>query len=235
MAKRSKKPLAVASAFHDVEANPVIRPITGRILIVCEGIKTEPNYFKSFNKITNGVYVYEVECIGTATNTIQVVDKAISLRDIQARKGIPYDSVWAVFDKDSFSNKDFNAAILKGESNGIGCAWSNEAFELWYIYHFEHRCTPMSRKDYQQNVTRHISSSTKGFKYQKNLPGMRDILLRNGGDETMAIRHAEQQAAAFSDSRYATHNPCTMVYKLVRQLRGEDEAFNRHLKQDTEI
>ena len=52
------------------------------------------------------------------------------------------------------------------------------------------------------------------------------------GDEARAIHYAQSQAASFDDTRYATHNPCTMVYKLVRLLRGEDKEFNKKIMKD---
>lgn len=52
------------------------------------------------------------------------------------------------------------------------------------------------------------------------------------GDEARAIRYAESQVDSFDDTRYATHNPCTMVYKLVRLLRGEDREFNKKIMND---
>ncbi len=52
------------------------------------------------------------------------------------------------------------------------------------------------------------------------------------GDEDRAILFAQKQADSFKDTRYATHNPCTMVYKLVRLLLGKDEEFNRKIKED---
>ena len=76
--------------------------------------------------------VYEIKSEGGRINTVDVVNLAIQLRDKAKKEGNPYDSVWAVFDKDSFPDDKFNQAIKKAEANGIGCAWSNEAFELWY-------------------------------------------------------------------------------------------------------
>ena len=97
-------------------------------LIVCEGEKTEPNYFKSFPKKI-GKYVYNIEFEGGGISTLKVVEKAIELRNDSKQK---YDRVWAVFDRDSFNANSFNSAILKAKANNIGCAWSNEAFELWF-------------------------------------------------------------------------------------------------------
>lgn len=207
-----------------------------RILIVCEGEKTEPNYFKSFDQMQYGSVVYETKCEGGKINTMQVVDKAIDLRNKAMSTGTPYDTVWAVFDKDDFPISSFNAAITKAEQHSIGCAWSNEAFELWYVFHFVNRVTAMSREEYKKAISKHVNeSSTYNLKtkyaYKKNDPISRTIMTAYG-DETRAIRYAQSQADSFDDTRYATHNPCTMVYKLVSLLRGEDKEFNKKIIED---
>lgn len=93
-----------------------MRYIRCRVLIVCEGEKTEPNYFRSFNMMKNSSgLVYEINCDGGGINTMQVVDKAIELKDKAERQGNPYDTVWSVFDRDSFKAADFDNAIAKAE------------------------------------------------------------------------------------------------------------------------
>lgn len=207
-----------------------------RILIVCEGEKTEPNYFKSFDQMRHGDVVYEIDCEGGKINTIQVVNKAIELQEKALESGSPYDAVWAVFDKDDYPASAFNAAILRARQHGVECAWSNEAFELWYVFHFANRVTPMSREEYKEVISRSINESPrhigKGrYSYKKNAFDTRNILLTYG-DEERAIRYAQKQEQTFTDERYALHNPCTTVYKLVRLLRGEDKAFNKRIADD---
>ena len=102
------------------------------VLIVCEGTKTEPNYFEAFAEKQQGVIVYDIEVKGLGRGTKDVVEKAIDLKNKNN-----YDRVWAVFDRDEFPAKDFNEAIAMGQKNSIEVAWSNEAFELWYLYHFQ--------------------------------------------------------------------------------------------------
>lgn len=228
--KKSFSSISVSSFGMSPTAHKPVEVVC-RILIVCEGEKTEPNYFKSFGRINRGGTVYEVDCEGGKINTVQVVNKAIEMSDAAIAAGRPYDSVWAVFDKDNFPDAHFNAAIQKAYANGIDCAWSNEAFELWYVFHFVNRNTPMSRSDYQKELSRHIGMHLKGYKYKKNAPDMRAVLLEFG-DESEAIKFAERQAHSFDDERYASHNPATHVYRLVRLLRGEDKEFNRKVKSD---
>lgn len=71
-------------------------PPLKRILIVCEGTKTEPNYFKSF-RITSAKVVVS----GSGLVTRSLVQHAIELRN--AEQDFPYDVVWCVFDKDDFT------------------------------------------------------------------------------------------------------------------------------------
>lgn len=220
----------------DIQLNNEKKPLRCRILIVCEGAKTEPLYFKSFDEIkTSNSWVVEIETGGGGINTIQVVDEATRLKKEAEMQGNPYDSVWAVFDRDSFKPSDFNAAIFKAKQNEIGCAWSNEAFELWYVYYFDSRCTGMLRSQYKKIITQRVQNAgyrngKKRYTYSKNDPNMRSILLRCGCDEKEAIKRAENQANTFQDERFHKHNPCTMVYKLVKQLIGEDKDFVKLIK-----
>jgi hypothetical protein len=220
----------------DIQLNNEKKPLRCRILIVCEGAKTEPLYFKSFNTIkTSNSWVVEIETGGGGINTIQVVDEAIQLKEEAEKQDNPYDSVWAVFDRDSFKPSDFNTAILKAEKKGIGCAWSNEAFELWYVYYFDNRCTGMQRSAYKEIITQRVrktgyQNGKKKYTYSKNDPNMRSMLLKCGCDEKKAIKRAESQANTFQDQKFHLHNPCTMVYKLVKQLVGEDKDLVKLIK-----
>ena len=206
------------------------RTVICRILIVCEGEKTEPNYFRSFDRYRKGNIVYELTLDGGRMNTVGVVDKAISLRD---KANIPYDRVWAVFDKDGFPTKNFNTAIAKANQNHIECAWSNEAFELWYLYHFHNRITGMTRDEYAAAITKAVNASPlykkkTPYQYAKNDKSSFDIVTTFGSQDN-AIRWAETKHDEYTDERYAMHNPCTTVYRLVRQLTGTDEGLNNEI------
>ena len=53
------------------------RPLRKTFLIVCEGQRTEPNYFEAF-RVPKEV----IEVIGAGDNTIRLVRNAISLREV---------------------------------------------------------------------------------------------------------------------------------------------------------
>ncbi|MGC1630516.1 MAG: RloB family protein, partial [Gelidibacter sp.] len=159
------------------------RDLVTYFLIVCEGEKTEPNYFKSFPKQV-GKVIYDIEFDGGGISTLKVVEKAIELREKSKQK---YDRVWAVFDRDSFKASSFNSAVLKAKAHNIECAWSNEAFELWYLFHFHNRITAMTRGEYRKAiedaVNEKLGKKKKAFQYKKNDTSMYSLLNKLGSQE----------------------------------------------------
>ncbi len=200
------------------------KPKRKYILIVCEGEKTEPNYFKSLkDSLPKGVLeVCELRIIGTGHNTESLVKRAMRLKtewEEEARRTI--DKLWVVFDKDDFTAASFNAAVtacIKNRPN-IDCAWSNEAFELWYLLHFNYYNTGISRVAYQTLIENNFRiNGLADYTYQKNSTEMYS-LLGLYGDQRAAIRNAKRLEHIYAGRHdFSTHNPCTLVYKLVEEL-----------------
>ena len=206
-----------------------LREIKVLFLIVCEGEKTEPNYFDKF-KGQFGNVIFEIDCEGKGYNTLKVVEEAIKIRNKNPNK---YNRVWAVFDKDSFPDNDFNSAIQKAKSHNINCAWSNEAFELWYLLHFQYRNTPMSREDYKKAIENEVNKRISNFVYAKNSTEMYNIL-QQYGNQTQAIRNAEKLSQQYDNKNFAKHNPRTQVYELVKQLTRQDYELNKEIRREFE-
>ena len=176
-----------------------------RFLIVCEGEKTEPLYFKGFH-----VPGFIPDLKGTGYNTLTLVDEAIRLRT-EAKSA--YDQVWCVFDHDSFPDDHFNRAISKAKAAGLQVAYTNEAFELWYLLHFEDHRSALSRKQYSPKLSRRL-----GHKYEKNSPSIYDELQSK---QEEAIRRAESLLAEYGVDQNPHHsNPSTTVHLLVKALRA---------------
>lgn len=73
-------------------------------LIVCEGEKTEPNYFRSFAVDTK---VIKLDIKGEGKNTKSLVEKAIELKNDSEYD--ESDRFWCVFDRD-INGKNSNDA-----------------------------------------------------------------------------------------------------------------------------
>ena len=174
-----------------------------RLLIVCEGEKTEPNYFKKFPIPSDCV----IEVNGIGANTVSLVKEAIRLRD---QADYNYDQVWCVFDRDSFPVNNFNAALQMAKAKRIKVAYSNEAFELWYLLHYCYFNTGLSRKDYKVRLTHYL-----GHKYQKNSKTIYDEIYPHQND---AIRYAKKLLSLYTPNP-AKDNPSTTVHVLVEKLK----------------
>lgn len=98
MSKKQKKDHRKASLTR----RQGVREIKQSFLIVCEGEKTEPDYFKAFR-----MTAATVKAVGQAMNTMTLVNKAISIRKADRLKKRDYDQCWVVFDKDDFPASDF--------------------------------------------------------------------------------------------------------------------------------
>jgi len=219
MARIAKIDNAIKKRFARKERSRFVDVKERRVyfLIICEGEKTEPNYFKGLKKDLpiGTLVVADMTIKGTGKNTESLIDFAIGYEKRSLQK---FDRTWAVFDRDSFTEEQFNNAITRANGNQINCAWSNEAFELWFLLHFQLVTNGMSRDDYKSFLEREIKRvSKKEYQYKKN-----DIntypTLKEFGDQIQAIKWAKTLKAQFTDSRHADHNPGTLVYLLVEEL-----------------
>ena len=189
------------------ERTPNYRRSVGRFsprqqfLIVCEGAKTEPNYFLGFPIPPDSI----VDVEGVGMNTVRVVREAMRLR-----KEKKYDQVWAVFDRDNFPAENFNAALELAQQQGIRVAYSNEAFELWYVLHFNYLDTGISRADYCERL-----SGLLGHPYAKNDPNTyAELLLR----QPVALRNAQTLLSTWQPPHPESDKPSTTVHVLVTEL-----------------
>ncbi len=171
-----------------------------RILIVCEGEKTEPNYLGSFGGPT---LVVDVRGFGISPS--KLVDKALEL----GAQG-DYEQIWCVFDRDDQSVGDFNGAIQRAESQGVYVAYSNQAFELWYLLHFHFYNAPMRRVDYTEKLGELLPRP-----YRKNDSDMYDQLYSR---QAIAIRNADRLLGQYAPRNPGTDDPSTTVHLLVMEL-----------------
>jgi len=194
-----------------------------RFLIVCEGEQTEPNYFKAFPVKSD---VIDLDIQGEGKNTLSLVKEAVRRQEEAADRGEPYVQVWCVFDRDSFSSDQFNEAIALCDRKHIHYAFTNEAFELWYLLHFAYVDTALSRDQYKEKLSDCLCQE-----YCKADPGMYDLLAEIG-NQHLAIRWA-RQLRKYHFSRDGKHDPCTQnpsttVHELV-------EILNQYLVEEDSL
>jgi hypothetical protein len=219
MARVSKIDNSIKKRFARKERGRSVGTREKRVyfLIICEGEKTEPNYFEGLKKDLpiGTLVVADMTIQGTGKNTESLIDFTLKYKKRSNQK---FDRIWAVFDRDSFTEEQFNNAIIKAEANNINCAWSNEAFELWFLLHFQFIEHGMSRKKYRSSLEKEVKrSSGLNYIYEKNATDTYSILKAHG-DQDQAIIWAKRLKESFIDHKHADHNPCTLVYLLIEEL-----------------
>lgn len=204
MTKRSKKGYFKRYNFRRREN---VRPPLKRVLVVCEGESTEPNYFRGLRNFLKGEIVLEIAGIGA--NTRFVVERAIEIR-----KCSEFEEVWVVFDKDIFSEDHFNAAVDIAKGKGLRVAYSVPCFELWFLLHFKFIDRSLDHNEVRQMLNKEFRSIW-GKDYKKTDVDLWNLLY---GRIDNAIKNAEKINNMWNDTRYAKHNPSTLVVDLIKAV-----------------
>jgi hypothetical protein len=194
-----------------------------RILIVCEGSKTEPNYFEEI-RISYRLQTANVEITHSllGTEPIQIVQYAEQLfLNGDAVKGIKprsFEKVYVVFDRDEHRTY-FNAL---GKVASLNKIYQNDlrkfvpfeaivsipSFEFWLLLHYEDIKHLIHRDEALQGVKRNIPG------YEKGNDGTYGFTV----DEYDTAKTRAERLAELSNP-HDDSQPYTNVHKLVDELR----------------
>lgn len=221
---------------------------TPNIIIFCEDTVSESLYFKHFE-----TKEFKVNCIESQKDKIQnVLNAIVYCKDtgvIKFNDGIDCiedgTQVWCVFDRDkednptriAFGNASYDASIILAKSKGIKLAYSNDAFELWVLLHFEEvHFDNTDRQYYYDRLTtifnqlpnpnsrlqRVLAHGSYGYKKDlKSKKNFFEIVLPEIIENTsMAIKRAKALEAHFNILVLQEHEkePYTLVHHLVEEL-----------------
>lgn len=198
-------------------------PNSNSFLIVTEGKRTEPLYFKGIQKrikekIGGVVDVVEspvIDIHGEGCSTVKLIE--ITDRIVKDAK-IMYQNIWVVFDKDDFP--DFNQAVNTGRNRGYNVAWSNQSFEYWLFLHFQYSDSALHRDEWCAKLDEIFRQYDLGNgKYEKNYSDIYDMVNKYEGVIT-AIKYAKRRMDGYDESNMAPsdYDPGTTVYQLVEEL-----------------
>ena len=194
------------------------RQAPANYLIVCEGKKTEPNYFNGLKRKINEKYGNKVDVLiknidvqGTGMNTTSLV-KYTQKKVNQSSK--VYGQVWVVFDKDDYNDDQFDSAIKTCDYN---VAWSNPNFELWLLAHFKKINRYISKDDVLQELNKEFQNNGLG-NYNKSDT---EIFYKVTSDARLhtAINNCEYMEELNETGQASKRNPMTRVYKIVDGLK----------------
>lgn len=191
------------SRFNKLKRDKKRRTEDNSILIVCGG-KTETIYFKQFNSDIGEI---KVKAILKPQSPLKIVEYTIK----ESRKK-PYRQIWCVFDKDEF--KDFDSAITKASENGIKVAYSNQAFELWFILHYKNQNAPLDRTKYCGILSKYMNK-----KYDKTDESHYVTLEGKINEAIENAKYGHQVNKSLGPTKPSERESITTVYKLVEELQ----------------
>lgn len=222
-------------------------------IIFCEDQNDEPYYFRSFgivNKLIVNCIPNQKKAKLNLLNTLAYCKDAELVEYVNHTYKVKDDiteNIWCVYDRDledenainikSVDDLNFTTSIITATEAGIKVAWSNDAFELWVLLHFEqvqmgiknHRIHIYTRlteilKEFPAIKKEYSDSILKGtFNYKIHLKKrtafinhVLPLLKIKVGD---AINNAKELEKEFDHTvPYHDCNPCTKIHHLVNDL-----------------
>ena len=206
-----------ARIARDLKRSRPKRSLYEKVLIVCEGAKTEPNYFHEivahYKLNTANVAIH-----GKGSGPGNVLDEAIRRYKLESGKGDPYDRVYCIFDKDQHTSyKETLKLIEEYDPKGIIYKCSSvPCFEYWLILHFKYTTKPYApiahRSAAQQvlvELRKYMPQYSKGSRYVfGELQNKLEFAKENAGRSLAEAR------------KNYTDNPSTEVHELVQYLQN---------------
>jgi hypothetical protein len=189
-----------------LKRRPPSRNIAQKILIACEGSKTEPIYFKSIrNELRSPTLKIIVLDHQGKTDPRNIIERLIEeRREMQDKQEWNKDDqAWAVFDGDEHiekSREKWQSAITKANNQKIHLAITNPCFELWYLIHFQEQFSQITRDKLINVLQKHIPKYDKSMcLYPKPLKPLTEL----------AIQRADKIAEQIKRNQLDEHsNPC---------------------------
>jgi hypothetical protein len=197
------------------------RPEKTRILIVCEGRETEPNYFRGLRdeeavRQNFSVVVQK----GKGGSRLMVVEQAVAEQEKAAARVEDYDEVWCVFDVEGAGHRrQMSEARTLADRHEIRLALSNPSFECRLLAHFLRTKRSFAGCDKVIGDLNKHWRHEFGRDYEKNDEQLYARLAGRTGTAVANARGVREQDWA-SSSDIVDCNSATDVYLLVEHLLG---------------
>lgn len=216
-----------AATEESLRRRSASREANKRVLIVCEGEKTERIYFEELVAHLRLVSVDVEICADGGSAPISVVEYA---QRRALTEGLPedagYDAVFCVFDRDTHETYEAaKAKVLDLRKQKVfpavaECAITSiPSFEYWFLLHFGYARAPFIAVGTKSAGARVLDELRKvaGFEaYEKNLSSnvIRELL----GRTEEAMKNAARAAADAEAT--GEENPSTLVPQVVGYLQA---------------
>ncbi|MGL4860854.1 MAG: RloB family protein [Enterobacteriaceae bacterium] len=188
-----------------------------KLLIVCEGEKTEPNYFAEARDYYS-LNTVNVEIRGDCrSDPMKIVDFAQQRYREENDAGDPFDRVFCVFDKDQHATytRALNVLASATPDNTYFPINSVPCFEYWLLLHFIYSTRSYTALP-DNSSGKQVLAELKNYlpDYEKGA----QTIFSNLVNQLEQARHRAERALQESE-RNQTDNPSTRVHELIQVLQ----------------
>lgn len=214
-----------ARSAKQLERKQARRDSYDRVLIVCEGAKTEPHYLKEvidYYQLNSANVEVDGRC-GSAPSSI--VAYAQQRYITEKNKNDPFDKVYCVFDRDSHTTyKTALRDIAQLSPRDVFQAITSvPCFEYWLLLHYVFTQQPFYAVGKKSGCDQLITELKKYLPdYAKGNTGIYKQIMQQ---TPQAIAYSErilQQA-----KQIHSNNPSTMMHLLIQYLQGLAESSKK--------
>ena len=185
-----------------------------RILIVCEGTKTEPQYF---NAMKSKLHLISLVVAGKhcKSEPDKIIKHAIELKKKASESpDTKYEHVWCILDVEAPNpHASLEKAISTAKENDIKLALSNPCFEYWCILHFKKTSRKFQKSKDVKDYWKKLCTSHK--------KDLKDTFVVLCPYTEIAIKNAKQvlkETHCGEDLSKSECNPSTHVHIIVEHL-----------------
>jgi hypothetical protein len=188
------------------------------VLIVCEGEKTEPEYFRGLRRACQ-LSSANVRIVPSHYGNDPVSLVRFAIDKYREDKGL-YSRMYCVFDRNGHAGYqdalDLVANAPLGKTGKLFATTSIPCFEVWVLLHFHYSTAAFTPVGAKSGCDRVIDAIKTHFpEYQKAFFEVFDRLHPN---IDTAISNAQKLST--HNAATASTNPATRVHELVQYLRG---------------
>ena len=184
-----------------------------RVLVICEGAKTEPLYL---NELVNHyrLSTANIEVFGTGNDPNSLVDRAKRRTKDELRQGDKFDQIFCVFDRNSHEN--LSQASASATRNGFRLARSWPCFEVWLLLHFHRTRSPYAPAGGRSASQNCVVDLRRHFPdYEKGASGLFLQLLSR-----LDVAKSNANMPREDARKTGENNPSTEVHELVEYLQS---------------
>ena len=201
--------------IEELKRNAGRRPRRPVIYIICEGSETEAPYFRKFRTRYSNIDICPIP--SQHKSALYLVERAAD-----AIKQKPYypkdgDQIWCVFDRNGNTNEELQKAGQIASRRGYSIAFSNPAFELWYLLHFIDQQAYLADAD---AIIAKLKTENHIFNYNKSGDYYVILLQKQQQAIDRAMTLQEHHKGKCLPLLHRDSNPCTTVAQLVELLRS---------------